>query len=282
MSRIAYVNGRFQRHDLAAVHIEDRGFQFADAIYEVWAVRKGELLDAEGHFDRLDRSLNELRIAHPVTRAALTILIRELIRRNRISDGLVYLQISRGRARRDHGFPPPGTRPTLVLTTKRLDLDAVARRAEQGVSVISVPDQRWARCDIKTVNLLPNTLAKQAARDAGAYEAWQVDADGFVTEGTSSNAWILTADGALVTRPADHAILHGITRATLIRAATAAGYRLEERPFTIAEALEAREAFLTSATNFVMPVTRIDGRPVANGEPGSVSAELRQAYLAAV
>ncbi|MEP3072998.1 MAG: D-amino-acid transaminase [Maricaulis sp.] len=282
MSRIAYVNGRFQRHDLAAVHIEDRGFQFADAIYEVWAVRKGELLDAEGHFDRLDRSLNELRIAHPVTRAALTILIRELIRRNRISDGLVYLQISRGRARRDHGFPPPGTRPTLVLTTKRLDLDAVARRAEQGVSVISVPDQRWARCDIKTVNLLPNTLAKQAARDAGAYEAWQVDADGFVTEGTSSNAWILTADGALVTRPADHAILHGITRATLIRAATAAGYRLEERPFTIAEALEAREAFLTSATTFVMPVTRIDGRPVANGEPGSVSAELRQAYLAAV
>ena len=282
MSRIAYVNGRFQRHDLAAVHIEDRGFQFADAIYEVWAVRKGELLDAEGHFDRLDRSLNELRIAHPVTRAALTILIRELIRRNRISDGLVYLQISRGRARRDHGFPPPGTRPTLVLTTKRLDLGAVAKRAEQGVSVISVPDQRWARCDIKTVNLLPNSLAKQAARDAGAYEAWQVDSDGYVTEGTSSNAWILTADGALVTRPADHAILHGITRATLIRAATAAGYRLEERPFTIAEALDAREAFLTSATNFVMPVTRIDGRPVANGEPGSVSAELRQAYLAAV
>lgn len=282
MSRIAYVNGRFQRHDLAAVHIEDRGFQFADAIYEVWAVRKGELLDAEGHFDRLDRSLNELRIAHPVTRAALTILIRELIRRNRIRDGLVYLQISRGRARRDHGFPPPGTRPTLVLTTKRLDLGAVAKRAEQGVSVISVPDQRWARCDIKTVNLLPNSLAKQAARDAGAYEAWQVDSDGYVTEGTSSNAWILTADGALVTRPADHAILHGITRATLIRAATAAGYRLEERPFTIAEALEAREAFLTSATNFVMPVTRIDGRPVANGEPGSVSAELRQAYLAAV
>lgn len=282
MSRIAYVNGRFQRHDLAAVHIEDRGFQFADAIYEVWAVRRGELLDAEGHFDRLDRSLNELRITHPVTRAALTILIRELIRRNRISDGLVYLQISRGRARRDHGFPPPGTRPTLVLTTKRLDLGAVAKRAEQGVSVISVPDQRWARCDIKTVNLLPNSLAKQAARDAGAYEAWQVDSDGYVTEGTSSNAWILTADGALVTRPADHAILHGITRATLIRAATAAGYRLEERPFTIAEALEAREAFLTSATNFVMPVTRIDGRPVANGEPGSVSAELRQAYLAAV
>lgn len=282
MSRIAYVNGRFQRHDLAAVHIEDRGFQFADAIYEVWAVRKGELLDAEGHFDRLDRSLNELRIAHPVSRAALTILIRELIRRNRISDGLVYLQISRGRARRDHGFPPPGTRPTLVLTAKRLDLGAVAKRAEQGVSVISVPDQRWARCDIKTVNLLPNSLAKQAARDAGAYEAWQVDSDGYVTEGTSSNAWILTADGALVTRPADHAILHGITRATLIRAATAAGYRLEERPFTIAEALEAREAFLTSATNFVMPVTWIDGRPVANGEPGSVSAELRQAYLAAV
>lgn len=280
MSRIAYVNGRFRPHAHAAVHIEDRGFQFADAIYEVWSVNDGTLMDADGHFDRLDRSLNELRIPHPMTRPALRIVIGELLRRNRIRDGLVYLQATRGRARRDHGFPPAGTRPTLVLTTRRLDLAGAAARAERGVSVISVPDRRWARCDIKTVNLLPNVLAKQEARDAGAYEAWQVDADGFVTEGTSSNAWIVTAEGHLVTRPADHAILHGITRATLIRAAAAAGFRLEERPFTVEEAQRAREAFLTSATNFVVPVTEIDGRPVGNGEPGSIAAALRETYLA--
>jgi len=280
LSRIAYVNGRFRPHAHAAVHIEDRGFQFADSVYEVWSVNDGTLMDAEGHFDRLDRSLDELRIPRPVTRPALRILIRELLRRNRIRDGLVYLQISRGRARRDHGFPPAGTRPTLVLTTRRLDLAAGAARAERGVAVISVPDRRWARCDIKTVNLLPNVLAKQEARDAGAYEAWQVDADGYVTEGTSSNAWIVTADGQLVTRPADHAILHGITRATLIRAAAEAGYELEERAFTIEEAQGAREAFLTSATNFVVPVTEIDGRPVGNGAPGSIAAALRETYLA--
>jgi D-alanine transaminase len=280
VSRIAYVNGRFRPHAQAVVHIEDRGFQFADAVYEVWSVSDATLMDAEGHFDRLDRSLAELRIPRPVTRPALRILIRELLRRNRIRDGLVYLQISRGRARRDHGFPAAGTQPTLVLTARRLDLAAAAARAERGVSVISVPDRRWARCDIKTVNLLPNVLAKQEARDAGAYEAWQVDEEGYVTEGTSSNAWIVTAEGHLVTRPADHAILHGITRATLIRAAAAAGYELEERAFTVAEAQGAREAFLTSATNFVVPITQIDGRPVGNGEPGSIASELRQTYLA--
>lgn len=280
MSRIAYVNGRFRPHAQAVVHIEDRGFQFADAVYEVWSVSDGSLMDADGHFDRLDRSLDELRIPRPVTRPALRIVIRELLRRNRIRDGLVYLQVTRGHARRDHGFPAAGTRPTLVLTTRRLDLAAAAARAERGVSVISVPDRRWARCDIKTVNLLPNVLAKQEARDAGAYEAWQVDAEGYVTEGTSSNAWIVTAEGQLVTRPADHAILHGITRATLIRAARAAGYELVERAFTVKEAQGAREAFLTSATNFVVPITSIDGRPVGNGAPGSIAAALRDTYLA--
>jgi D-alanine transaminase len=279
VSRIAYVNGRFRPHDTAAVHIEDRGFQFADSVYEVWSVKAGRLLDGEGHFDRLDRSLDELRIPRPMSRPALIIVIRELIRRNRITDGLVYLQVSRGRARRDHGFPPAGTAPTIVLTARRVDFAAAGAKAEQGVAVVSVPDRRWARCDIKTVNLLPNVLAKQEARDAGAYEAWQVDDDGFVTEGTSSNAWILTETGVLVTRPADHAILHGITRASLIRTAQAAGYAFEERAFTIEEALGAREAFLTSATNFVMPVTSIDGRPVGNGAPGSVASELRRTYL---
>lgn len=280
MSRIAYVNNRFCPLSRAAVHVEDRGFQFADAVYEVWSVRDGALLDEEGHFTRLERSLGELRIAMPKSRQALNLLIRELIRRNRLIDGLVYLQISRGQARRDHGFPAAGTRPTLVLTAKRLDRAGMDRRAEGGVAVITVADQRWARCDIKTVNLLPNVLAKQAAVEAGAAEAWQVDADGYVTEGSSTNAWILTGQGVLVTRQTDYAILHGVTRAAVLRCAAAEGIPVEERPFTVEEAQAAREAFMTSATSFVTPVVEIDGRVVANGKPGSLAAALRQAYLA--
>lgn len=279
MSRTAYVNGRFLPHSAAAVHVEDRGFQFGDAVYEVWSVRGGQLFDADGHFERLMRSLRELRIEMPKARSALEAVITELLRRNRIRDGLVYLQISRGVARRDHAFPKRPVSPTLVLTAKRMDADALDRRADAGVSVVTVPDIRWGRCDIKTVNLLPNVLAKQAASDAGAAEAWQVDEGGFVTEGSSTNAWILTKDGVLVTRPADHAILHGITRQTIIKVAEAEGYDLELRPFSVEEALDAREAFITSATSFVTPVVEIDGRPVANGEPGSMSHALREAYL---
>lgn len=281
MSRFSYVNGRFLRHADASVSIDDRGFLFGDAIYEVWSVRSGALLDAEGHFARLQRSLGELKIDLPLSLAALRLVIRELLRRNRVRDGLVYLEISRGAARRDHAFPPAGTPPTLVLTCKRIDFDAAGKRAETGIGIISVPDQRWGRCDIKTVNLLPNVLAKQAAREAGAFEAWQVDQTGLVTEGASSNAWILTQDGVLVTRPADHSILHGITRATVMRLARAAGYAVEERGFSLEEAQSAREAFITSATTFVTPVVRIDDRPVGNGAPGSLAAHLRQAYLEA-
>lgn len=279
MSRIAYVNGRYVPHARASVHIEDRGFQFGDGIYEVWAVRSGALMDAEGHFDRLDRSLRELRIQSPLARAGLRLVISELIRRNRLRDGLVYLQVTRGQARRDHAFPANGTPPTLVLTAERMDFQAAASRAEQGIAVISLPDQRWDRCDIKTVNLLPNVLAKQAAREAGAFEAWQVDQDGFVTEGASTNAWIVTGEGVLVTRPADHAILHGITRATLIRIARSQGLETQMRAFTIEEAQSAREAFVTSATSFITPVVQIDNRPVGNGVPGSLATALRQAYL---
>ncbi len=281
MSRYSYVNGRFIRHHDAVVSIDDRGFLFGDAIYEVWSVRDGELLDAEGHFRRLQRSLGELRIAQPVSISALRLIIRELLRRNRVRDGLVYLEISRGAARRDHAFPAAGTPPTLVMTAKRIDFEAADRRAGTGIGVISLPDQRWGRCDIKTVNLLPNVLAKQAAKEAGAFEAWQVDADGLVTEGASSNAWIVTRDGVLVTRPADTAILHGITRATILRLAKAEGYAVEERGFSLEEALSAREAFITSATSFVTPVVRIDDRPVGNGAPGSLATHLRQAYLEA-
>lgn len=282
MTRFAYVNGRFLPHDAAVVHVEDRGFQFGDAIYEVWSVRAGELIDAEGHFARLERSLGELRIANPKSRAGYRLLIAELLRRNRVRDGLVYLQISRGRARRDHAFPAAATSPTMVLTAKRLDPVAAQRRADTGVGVITTPDLRWGRCDIKTVNLLPNVLAKQAALEAGAAEAWLVDDSGLVTEGSSTNAWIVTSDGRLVTRQADHAILHGITRATLMGVARDLGYVVEERSFSVDEAVSAREAFMTSATSFVTPITRIDDRPVGNGAPGSVATALRQAYLDSV
>jgi D-alanine transaminase len=208
---------------------------------------------------------------------ALTIVCREVVRRNRVVTGMLYLQITRGVARRDHPFPA-GVAPSLVITAKAMDFLAVARRAEAGVSVVTLPDIRWGRCDIKSISLLPNILAKQAARDQGAYEAWLVDADGRVTEGSSTNAWIVDAQGRLVTRPASHAILNGITRQTLIALARRLGHEVQERPFTVAEAQAAREAFITSTTGFLLPVTEIDGQPVANGAPGSLSETLLDAY----
>ena len=277
MPRQAYVNGRYLPHGQAAVHIEDRGFQFADGVYEVVPVRRGALIDEEPHLDRLERSLGELRIAMPMHRRAIKLISRELIRRNDLHDGFVYMQITRGVAPRDHGFPARAT-PTLVMTTRRTKphREALLRN---GVSVITAPDIRWRRCDIKSVALLPNVLVKQAAVEAGAYEAWQVDDEGRVTEGSSTNAWIVTSDGTAVTRNATQAILNGITRLSLLKLIRAAGYGFEERPFTVAEAKAAREAFLTSSTSFVMPVTRIDGAPVGDGRPGALTAALRQHYL---
>jgi len=277
MPRQAYVNGRYLPHGQAAVHIEDRGFQFADGVYEVVPVRRGALIDEEPHLDRLERSLGELRIAMPMHRRAIKLISRELIRRNDLHDGFIYMQITRGVAPRDHGFPARAT-PTLVMTTRRTKphREALLRN---GVSVITAPDIRWRRCDIKSVALLPNVLVKQAAVEAGAYEAWQVDDEGRVTEGSSTNAWIVTSDGTAVTRNATQAILNGITRLSLLKLIRAAGYGFEERPFTVAEAKAAREAFLTSSTSFVMPVTRIDGAPVGDGRPGALTAALRQHYL---
>ena len=280
MSRIAYVAGQYVPHAQAAVHIEDRGFQFADGVYEVIAVRDGHLIDEEPHFQRLHRSLDELRIAPPLADAALKIVLREIARRNGVDRGSIYLQITRGVAPRDHAFPK-AAKPTLVLTARRAR-PPDPRLAEEGVAVITIPDIRWQRCDIKSVALLPNVLGKQQAREAGAFEAWQVDADGHVTEGTSSNAWIVTRDGAVVTHPANHAILNGVTRLALIDVVKRAGCRLEERPFTLAEAKSAREAFLTSTTSDLLPVVRIDDAPVGNGNPGLLSQKLRAAYLARV
>src|SRR3954465_14555141 len=203
MARIAYVNGRYLPHADARVHVEDRGFQFADGVYEVCEVASGRIVDERRHMQRLVRSLDELGMALPMRLNALGVVLRETVRRNRVQDGLVYLQITRGVARRDFLFPAPGTRPSIVVTARNLDHGRIDRTAQEGIAVVTVPDNRWARVDIKSVSLLPNVLAKEAARKAGAREAWFVDKDGFVTEGASSNAWIVTRDGTLVTRPAE-------------------------------------------------------------------------------
>jgi D-alanine transaminase len=279
MGRVAYVNGRFVRHAEAAVHIEDRGYQLADAVYEVWAVFGGRLADAPGHFARLKRSLGELRIAAPMSEAALTIVLRETLRRNRVVDGHVYLQVGRGVAARDHAFPNPPVAPSVVITAKAIDMAASEARAAAGVGVVTVPENRWGRCDIKTVGLLPNVLAKQAARETGAYEAWFVDDLGLVTEGASSNAWIVDSNGRLRTRDIQANILRGVTRLSVMRLIEESGLELEERAFSVEEARSAREAFVTGAGSLVLPVVNIDGAKVGDGVPGPVAKRLRDLYI---
>jgi D-alanine transaminase len=279
MGRIAYVNGRFVPHREATVHIEDRGYQLADAVYEVWSLFDGKLADAEGHFARLERSLSELRIAMPMSRRALALVLREAVRRNRVKEGLVYLQVSRGVAPRDHAFPEGEVRPAVVITVKAVDRVAAEAKAAKGVGVVTTPENRWGRCDIKTTGLLPNALAKQKAREAGAAEAWFVDELGFVTEGAASNAWIVDADGRLRTRDTNANILRGITRRTLMDVIAEEGLEVDERPFTPAEAARAREAFVTGAGALVLPVVAIDGKPIGNGAPGPLATRLRRLYM---
>ncbi len=278
MSRIAYVNGRYLPFAQATVHVEDRGYQFSDGVYEVCEVRAGRLVDEPLHMRRLQRSLAELKIGMPMSLAALRVVLRETVRRNRVRDGLVYLQVSRGVARRDHAFPPAGTAPSVVVTARSADPSVAERAAAAGVAVITVPESRWERVDIKAIALLPNVLAKQAAKEQGAKEAWFVGKDGYVTEGSSSNAWIVSRDGKVITRPADHGILRGVTRTVLLNVLKAQGLELDERPFTVEEAYAAREAFITSASQSIMPVVRIDGSPVGNGAPGLVATALRQDF----
>ncbi|MGV2978751.1 D-amino-acid transaminase [Camelimonas sp. ID_303_24] len=276
MSRVAWVNGRFRPRPQAAVSIDDRAVLFADSVYEVCEVFGGALVDLTAHLERLDRSLCELAMAAPMGRRALTVVMRETARRNRVRDGMVYVQVSRGAAPRDFLFPDPPAKPTLIVTARSIDRAAAEARAVQGMAVITAPDIRWGRVDIKTTGLLPNVLAKEAARVRGAREAWLTDRDGFITEGGSSNAWIITQAGALVTRPADGGILRGVTRGTLLRLAQEMGLAVEERPFTRVEALAAREAFVTAATTLVAPVIRIDDEPVGDGRPGALTLELRR------
>jgi D-alanine transaminase len=279
MSRFAYVNGRFVRHGEAVVHIEDRGYQLADGVYEVWAVFGGKLADAAGHFTRLWRSLDELKIAHPMTEKALTMVLREAIRRNKVTEGMVYLQVTRGTAPRDHAFPNPAVPPSVVVTAKRVDRVAAEAKAAKGQSVITLPENRWGRCDIKSIGLLPNALAKQAARERGAVEAWFVDELGLVTEGASSNAWIVDAEGRLRTRDTQANILRGITRSSLLEVIVEAGLPVAEQPFTVEEAKAAKEAFITGAGTLVLPIVSVDGVQIGDGKPGPVATRLRRFYI---
>jgi D-alanine transaminase len=278
MARTVYVNGSYCPYDLACIHVEDRGYQFADAVYEVCEVRGGALVDERLHLDRLWRSLTELRITPPMSRLSLGVVLRETVRRNRVRQGHVYLQVSRGVAKRDFAFPAPGVAASVVCYARAKAPSAIAKRAANGIRVITMHDTRWRRPDIKSVSLLPNALARQAAHEAGAQEAWLVDENGLITEGAASNAWIVAENGTLVTRPADMAILRGITRTVLLRALSHESIALVERPFSIEEAKSAQEAFVTSATSTVMPVVAVDGVPVGDGRPGPVTRKLRELF----
>ncbi len=278
MSRIAYVNGRYCPHASAGVSIEDRGYQFADSVYEVIEVHAGALIDEVAHLERLTRSLGELAMAAPLEDTAMALVLREVVRRNRVRDGMVYLQVTRGVAPRDHVFPDARTKPSLVVTARAVDPAKGDAKAEAGIRVITLPDERWARPDIKSTSLLPNVLAKQAAKERGAAEAWLVGADGHVTEGASTNAWIVVDGGRVITHPADGAILRGITRTTLLGVIADEGFTLEERAFTVAEAYAAHEAFVTGATTLVTPVVAIDEKPIGNGHPGLIVAALRRGF----
>ncbi|ASQ04239.1 D-amino-acid transaminase [Sinorhizobium meliloti WSM1022] len=279
MPRIAYVNGTYVRHAEAAIHVEDRGYQFADGVYEVCEVRHGFIIDLTRHLDRLGRSLGELRIGWPMSRAALVHVIREVLRRNRVRNGLFYLQVTRGVARRDHVFPDADTPPSIVVTAKRTDPGAIARKNAEGISAITVPENRWDRVDIKSVGLLPNVLARQQAKEAGAQEAIFVDVDGMVKEGAATNVWIVDREGTLRTRPAESGILRGVTRTTLMDVAKPLGLAIEETAFSVEEMLAAREVFITAATSICFPVVSVDGKTIGNGHPGSIAQNIREAFF---
>ncbi|MBN9589808.1 MAG: D-amino acid aminotransferase [Alphaproteobacteria bacterium 64-11] len=278
--RIAYVNGRYLPHGQAMVHIEDRALQLGDGIYEVTSVIGFAPIDEEAHLDRMERSLRELGIAMPMGRPALKLVMRQMIARNRLADGLLYLQVTRGAVRRDHVPPKDPPRPTLIMTMRAQDMTALAARMDKGIAVSTQPDIRWGRCDIKTVQLLPNLLAKQAAKAAGAFEAWLVDRDGYVTEGASTNAWIVDQDGTVVTRDLSNAILPGVTRRIMLEAMAEGQVKVAERKFTLTDALNAREAFISSATGAAVPVVSIDGKVIGNGAPGPLTQRIYALYAA--
>lgn len=277
MSRIVYVNGAFVAEADAKISIFDRGFLFADAVYEVSTVLDGKLVDNLAHMERLKRSLGELKMSAPVPVDDIPALMEDLVTRNDLIEGMVYLQVSRGPADRDFVFPAE-EKPSLVMFTQAKAV-ATTPKSESGITVASMPDVRWARRDIKTTQLLAQSMAKQAAANQGADDAWMVE-DGFVTEGSSNNAFIISADGVIITRQLSNSILHGITRRVVLEIAEAEGLSVEQRPFTIEEAQGAAEAFSTSASGFVMPVISIDGKTISQGVPGPITRKLRARYIA--
>jgi D-alanine transaminase len=278
MTRVVYVNGQYTPYPEAAIHVEDRGFQFADGVYEVCEVLDGQLVDERRHLERLSRSLSELSMDEPMDHRSLGVVMRETVRRNRVRNGIVYVQVTRGVARRDFAFPKAGTMPSVVCFARPLVRAKGEAKAKTGVAVITVPDIRWKRVDIKTTGLLAQSMARQKALDAGAYEAWMVGDDGIVTEGGSCNAWIVTADGTLQTHAADGRILKGITREVAMEAAASLQLRFVEKAFTVEAAKAAKEAFQTSASGLVMPVISIDGVKIGDGKPGPVASRLREMY----
>lgn len=277
MSRIAYVNGAYVPHQSATTHIEDRGYQFADGVYEVIALVAGKLLDLDPHLDRLEYSLNELQIESPVSRPALKHILQILLQKNRLYDGMVYIQITRGVAPRYHEFPVK-PQPMLVMTCRYVCPAKIARVREQGVRVISLQDMRWSRPDIKSISLLPNILGKQKAIDNGAYEAILINRNGHITETNSTNFWIIPKKGVLQTYPASNDILNGITRQRLMKLVAPLNIEVKEQPFTLAEALKAEEAFLSSSVSGIVPVIQIDDHKVGQGQPGTIVPQLIQSY----
>lgn len=276
--RVTYVDGRYLRHGDAGVHVEDRGLQLGDSIYEVCRIAGGRFLDEEEHLDRLERSLAMIEMAMPMPRSALKLVMAETARRNGISEGLIYMQVTRGAARRDHPIPSPARKPSLIVMVHPMNTAAIAQRRIEGVRVVTAPDERWARCDIKSTQLLANLLAKTAARRAGAFEVWMVDRDGFITEGASTTAWIVDAQGRLITRDLSRAILPGVTRRILLKAAQEAQIPVLERAFTPQEAASAKEAFLTAASAAAIPIVAIDGKPIGDGKPGPLTQHLAELY----
>lgn len=275
--RFAYVNGRYERHGDAAVHVEDRGLQFGDSIYEVFAVRNGCLRDEKGHLDRLERSLREIEMTMPMGRAALQLVLREVVRRNDLKNGLLYLQVTRGASNRDHPIPA-SYKPSLIVTARAIDAELGEEKRRKGVSVITMPDERWTRRDIKTTQLLPNLLAKTRAKRAGAYEAWLVDDAGVITEGASTNAWIVDAEGRLITRDLSQAILAGVTRDAILKAARDARIAVVEKGFSLADILSAKEAFISSATGAAVPVIQVNNLPIGDGRPGPLTLRVQALY----
>lgn len=276
MSRTVYVNGEYLPEEDAKISVFDRGFLFADGVYEVSSVLNGKLIDNDAHLVRLQRSLDELAMPAPCTMAEVKAVQLEMVKRNNLEEGMLYLQVSRGAADRDFAYPK-APKPSLVMFTQAKKI-ADNPAADKGLNVITVPDLRWSRRDIKTVQLLYPSMAKQEALNQGADDAWLVE-DGFVTEGTSNNSWIVTAEGTIVTRQLSNEILHGITRRAIVKLCQERQIKIEERPFTVAEAKTAKEAFITSASAFVLPVVSIDGEILSDGKPGELTRRLRALYI---